>query len=281
MLNSSLKAGIRLLTAGLLLFCLPAVCHGVDEEGCYRCHGLEGFFAQEGGEARQLGVSASFFESSVHSLLNCRECHSDISSIPHQNASKQISCGQICHQRDQKGNPYSHESLFWNYTTSVHGETKAEKISCMVCHPASSLKETARRDLVAEVRQCAACHTESGHVRTYFRDVHYLALSRGNRRAPSCPDCHTAHRILAPDNGESSVHPGQLADTCTSGAIPPGLAGRCHDGASEKTLRGAGMNPLVLPDWNPGLAGWSFSVLYWMLLLGLVLRAFVGLLRGR
>jgi hypothetical protein len=280
-LSSKLKARLRFLTAGLLLSLIPTLCHAADEEECYRCHGLQGFFAQEGGEARQLGVSASSFESSVHSLLNCRECHTDISAIPHRDALKEISCGQACHQRDQTGNPYSHESLFWSYTTSVHGEARAEKISCMVCHPASSLKDTTRRDLVGEVRQCAACHTAADHVRTYFQDLHYLALSRGNRRAPSCPDCHTAHRILPPGNEESSINPGQLAGTCSSGAIPSGQAGRCHDAVSGETLRGAGMNPLVLPGWNLGPTGLSFSVLYWVLLSGLVLRAFVGLLRGR
>jgi len=281
MWNSGPKPVAALLAAVLLLAWPLRSGFGADDEECYRCHGLEGFVSRNGDVVRQLAVSPDFFESSVHGLLNCRECHSDVAAIPHQDASKAVSCGQTCHQIDQSGNAHSHESLFWTYATSVHGETREERISCTVCHPSSSLAEASRRNLVHEVRQCAACHTGTTHVRTYFRDVHYLALSGGNRRAPSCPDCHTAHRILPPDNGESSIHPSRIAETCGSGAIPSGRAGRCHDGAGKDSFTGAGMNPLVLPGKSPNAAGWFFSFFYWTLLLALVLRTSIGLLKGR
>lgn len=269
------------LAAGLLLALAPRAGFGADDEECYRCHGLDGFFTRIGDEVRQVAVSPDFFESSTHSLLNCRECHADIAAIPHQDTTSAVSCGQTCHQRDQAGNAYSHESLFWAYTTSVHGETREEKISCVVCHPYSSLAEGGRRNLDAEVKQCASCHTEQEHVRTYFLDIHYLALSQGNRRAPSCPDCHTAHRVLSPEKAESSINPSQLAETCSSGALPSGNAGRCHDGAGKETLAGAGMSPLVLPGRNLGTTGWLFSLVSWAMLLGLALRAVIGLVRGR
>jgi hypothetical protein len=270
-----------LLAAALLLVLTPRAGFGADDEECYRCHGLNGFFARSGDEVRQVAISPDFFESSTHSLLNCRECHADIAAIPHQDTTGAVSCGQTCHQRDQAGNAYSHESLFWSYTTSVHGETREGKISCVVCHPFSSLAKGGRRNLDNEVAQCASCHTEQEHVRTYFLDVHYLALSQGNRRAPSCPDCHTAHSVLSPENTESSIHPSQLAGTCSSGALPSGKAGRCHDDAGQDVLAGAGMSPLVLPGRSPGAAGWFLSFISWTMLLGLAVRAGIGLARGR
>lgn len=270
-----------LLAVLILPACFSGTAFGADDEECYRCHGLDGFFARSGESVRQVAVAKDFFESSVHSLLNCRECHADIAAIPHQETSAAVSCGQACHQFDQSGNIYSHESLFWAYTTSVHGETLEEKISCMVCHPYSSLAEASGRDLDLEVAQCASCHTEAEHVRNYFLDVHFLSLSRGNRRAPSCPDCHTAHRILPLDNSESSIHPSRLASTCTSGAIPSARAGRCHDGAGEDSFDGAGMSPLLLPGKSPGAVGWFFSITCWTMLFGLALRAAIGFLKGR
>jgi len=269
--------------AALLLASLVLPCAGraADEEECLRCHGLAGLASREGDEVNSLAVEGRFFEASVHSLLNCRECHSDIEAIPHPDASMEISCGQPCHQRDQAGNPYSHESLFWDYTTSVHGQAGDGGIACVTCHPASSLGELARRNLVLEVDQCASCHRRSPHVRTFFGSLHHAALARGDRRAPSCPDCHTSHRILPAEDPESSVHRDRLAGTCGGGALEGGSAGRCHGELSEEAVRGAGMNPLPLPRSGGGGGGWFFTALYWGLLGGLALRALYGAARGR
>jgi hypothetical protein len=268
------------LLLGVLLLALPLSSPAADEEECYRCHGLKGFAALRGGEVKNLAVSPEFFESSIHSLVNCRECHSDIAALPHPGASMEISCGQVCHQQNSTGEQYSHEKLFWEFTTSVHGETKGRKITCMVCHPADSLADLTRRDLLLEVRQCAACHRDTSHVRNFFRGFHYRSLTRGNRRAPSCPDCHTAHRVLPDDDDESSTHRDRLAATCGSGALKS-AGGRCHGDLSGKTVQGAGMTSLVLPGETFGTTGWIFSLLYWGLLALLLLRAIVGAVRGR
>jgi hypothetical protein len=268
-----LAAGILLLSAS------PAV--ALDEEECYRCHSLPGFTVRTGDNLANLTIDAQFFESSVHALLNCRECHSDIAAIPHSGGTREVSCGQICHQQNLSGEFFSHEALFWEYATSVHGELPDSKITCMVCHPAESLAKTERRDLLGEARQCASCHRNNGHVRDYFNSLHYLALTLGNRRAPSCPDCHRTHRILAPDSPDSSVHGEALAGTCGSGAASPSSAGRCHGTLSPKSVTGARMGSLPLPGQSAGAIGWAFTGGYWALLLALAGRALLGLVRRR
>lgn len=272
--------------AALLALAVPAAvtplpAGAADEEECYRCHGLPGFASLRDGDVKDLSLVPEYFEKSVHSLLNCRECHSDIAAIPHPDADGDVSCGQACHQRNASGDLYSHESLFWEYTTSVHGETTRREITCMTCHPSDSFAELSRRDLPAEVRQCAACHRESPHVQGYFRGIHYRALSRGNRRAPSCPDCHTSHRILPVAGEESPVSGTRLARTCGGGAIEGSPGGRCHGDVTEKAVRGADMVPLSLPAEESGPAGWFFSMIYWGLLAGLVARAASGAVRRR
>lgn len=271
---------LLVLTAGSLLFSAdPAV--ALDEEECYRCHGLTGFTVRDGDNLAELTIAPKFFESSVHALLNCRDCHSDIAAIPHGGGTREVSCGQLCHQQDITGEFFSHEALFWEYTTSVHGELPDGKITCMVCHPAESLAETGRRDLLLEVRQCASCHRSNGHVRNYFNDLHYLALTLGNRRAPSCPDCHRAHRILGPDSPDSSVRGEALAGTCGSGAMPSSSSGRCHGDLSPKSVTGANMGALPLPGQSAGGLFWAFTGGYWALLLALAGRAILGLARRR
>jgi hypothetical protein len=277
----SSRRGVLLLVlaAGSLLFrTAPAL--ALDEEECYRCHGLAGFTLRAGDDIVELTIDSRFFESSLHSLLNCRECHSDIAAIPHGTDTRAVSCGQICHQQDLSGEFFSHEALFWEYTTSVHGELPDGKISCMACHPAESLAETARRDLLLEVQQCASCHRSSTHVWGYYNSLHYQALALGNRRAPSCPDCHRAHRILGPDSPDSSIHREALAGTCGAGAIPSRPGGRCHGELSPKSVTGAAM-ALSPPGRFAGGLGWAFSGGYWALLLALAGRALLGLVRRR
>jgi hypothetical protein len=279
--NSVCRSSVASLVWATLLFGLPGLVPAADEEECYRCHGLEGFAVLKDGTAKALALSPEYFESSVHSLLNCRECHSDIAALPHPGASVEISCGQACHQRDRAGDLYSHESLFWEFTKSLHGESSGRKITCMTCHPADSFAELVRRDLELEVRQCASCHGDSGHVQEYFRGFHYRSMTQGDRRSPSCPDCHSAHRVLPLDSAESAVGRERLAVTCGTGAVGSSPAGRCHGDLSEETVQGADMTPLVLPGEKLGPMGWAFSLLYWGLLAGLAARAATGLKRRR
>jgi hypothetical protein len=272
-----------LLAAALAFSFVPAASAG-DEEGCLGCHGLEGFASRPGGgRVRPLAISAERFSASVHGPLGCRDCHADISSIPHPEAAADVNCGQPCHVgAGKEGKEYSHEALYWEYTASVHGSQKTRKVACLVCHPAPAVAADPdqRRDKMQEVRQCAACHRESPKVLAWFDDVHFLALARGNRLAPSCPDCHTDHRVWPPAAKESSVNARRLADTCGKGAIPGGTRG-CHAGAGEGAVRGAGMNLLPLGRHDrparPGLA----TLLFGLMLAGLAARAGLGFLRRR
>ncbi len=266
-----------------MVLCLaPAgLARAADEEECLRCHGLSGLTTLGENGANPHFIDSRYFESSVHSLLNCRECHSDIAAIPHPDAAPEISCGQPCHQRDQEGNPYSHESLFWTYTASVHGQAESGGIGCVTCHPAGSLGELSRRDLLLEADQCASCHRRDPHVKSFFGSLHYRALAGGSRRAPSCPDCHTSHGILPADNPEATIHPERLAATCGAGALGGGAAGRCHGELTGEVVQGAAMNPLPLAGSRTGTAAWLFTALYWGLLGGLAFRVLYGVLRGR
>ena len=107
-----------------------------------------------------------------------------------------------------------------------------------------------------------------------------LALALGNRRAPSCPDCHRAHRILGPDSPDSSVHGEALAGTCGSGAISSRPGGRCHGELSPKSVAGAAMAFSPRGKFAGGV-GWIFSVGYWALLLALAVRVVFGLARKK
>lgn len=280
----AVRTGLGAAALALALLATPPSAHGVDEEGCLECHGLQGLAVRAGAGARPLGVSPEGYDRSAHGDLGCRECHADIASIPHA-ATQAVGCGQPCHGTSLGGKAYSHEGLYWEYTASSHGGTAGRKVGCLLCHPTPERRESAERDKPGEARRCAACHRGSEKVRAWFRDRHFLALAAGDSRAPSCPDCHGIHGVRPAAVAESTVNPARLADTCGSGALAGSRGGRrresCHGGLVPSAVAAASMNVLPRGASPRGRLAAAFMLLAGGLLCGLVARAGVGLLRGR
>jgi len=251
-----------------------------DEEGCLDCHGLPGFAVRDTGGARALGIDSGRLDASAHGEIGCRECHADIASIPHGDH-RDVGCGQPCHGQGIGGRELSHEGLYWEYTASVHGAARSKKIGCLVCHPAPERGEATERDKIEEARQCAACHEGSPMVAAWFSDRHFLALAGGNRRAPSCPDCHSAHRVRPAAEPESTVNRKHLAATCSNGALGSGRKGACHGALGESGVAGASMNPLPRGRTGKSPLSLVLTLLAGALAAGLVVRAGIGLARGR
>ena len=259
---------------------LPRLAAAGDEEGCLDCHGLAGFAVRDAGKVRALGIAAGRFDASAHGDVGCRECHADIASIPH-GEHRDVGCGQPCHGQSTGGREYSHEGLYWEYTASAHGSARSRKIGCLVCHPSPERRETAERDKLEEARQCASCHRGSPMVAAWFSDRHFLALAGGNRRAPSCPDCHSAHRVRPASAPESTVNRKHLAETCSNGALGTGRKGACHGALGESGVAGASMNPLPRGRTGKDPLALVLTLLAGALAAGLVVRAGIGLARGR
>lgn len=265
---------------GAVVFAVPLPALAVDEEGCLLCHGLPGLAVRDAGKVRMLGVSRNGEDSSAHVDLGCRECHVDIASIPH-GEHRDVGCGQPCHGQSKGGREYSHEGLYWEYAASVHGSVKSDKIGCLVCHPAPQRRETTERDKIGEARRCASCHRGSPKVLAWFSETHFLALAGGNQRAPSCPDCHSSHRVRPAAAAESLVNRKRLAETCSNGALGTERRGACHGALGEAAVAAATMNPLPRGRARSSPLTLAFTLLAGSLLAGLCVRAGVGLVRGR
>jgi len=273
----------RLLGAGacaVVMLAGPGLAAAGDEEGCLDCHGRAGFAVREGGKARALGIDTGWFDAAMHGGLGCRDCHADVASIPHGER-RDVGCGQSCHGRSSDGREFSHEGLYWEYTASAHGSAQSRKIGCLVCHPSPARRENPERDKIEESRQCAACHRDSPKVMAWFSDRHFLALAGGNRRAPSCPDCHSAHRVRPASSPESTVNRRRLAETCANGARGGERKGACHGALGESGVAGASMNPLPRGRTGKDPLGLVLSLLAGALAVGLVVRAGVGLAREK
>lgn len=211
----------------------PASAQQPDPGGCAKCHGL----------TPAPGATGTPFETlprSAHSTLACTDCHQSISITqaaqdavrPHGDSVTRVNCGE-CHEEEAR-------------VYAKHGRLEVDEDQdlprCWSCHGTHDiLPSTSRHSRVHPTNlpgTCRSCHTDIDLVKKHFilraepiklheKSVHGRATKKGLYLAAACDDCHsaadangrrTAHRILSPDNPESTIHRLNIPDTC----------GKCH-----------------------------------------------------
>ncbi len=130
----------------------------------------------------------------------CLSCHSNL------NLSIKLSGGEIL--------PLYVDAQ--HYTTSVHGQ---QQQACTTCHanitsyPHPALTATTVRDLTVQLNaSCTTCHAKEAQLQQ--DSIHAQVMAAGNRNAPVCTDCHTAHATQKPDSPRTLIP--QTCDKCHS-----------------------------------------------------------------
>ena len=155
--------------------------------GCHDCHGGDPD-SLEGAMALSRGFKGA--PEGENSVRLCGGCHSDADRMPDPTVGTD--------QRDQ-------------YLSGPHGSSGGKnRPTCVTCHKnhgISRITDPHSPVFATRIAQlCLDCHdrenpdTGSGS-RQYLDDVHGRALARGtNPRAPTCTDCHGAHRAAVPES---------------------------------------------------------------------------------
>jgi len=190
---------------------LPSAALGIPSSRCAQCHGDE----------------ATAFAKSVHSPLDCQDCHAGIAAIPHATNLPAVDCTSC------------HDAVAAAYTQ--HGGAKESPESyfpaCWNCHgthdivPGSSPRSRVAPANLA--RTCGGCHEDPSIVAKYdipmmepivvfSRSVHARTPPGESRPVATCVDCHSAtgtgHRILPPIDPRSTIYHFNIHRTC----------GKCH-----------------------------------------------------
>ncbi|MCF6364761.1 MAG: cytochrome b/b6 domain-containing protein [Bacteroidales bacterium] len=210
---------------------------------CGECHDDDSFSEKHHSSVKH---PAKLYSTSVHAKLvemgrmdaaGCTSCHgvhniknriqpgSTISSI---GVSK--SCGK-CHEEIQK--EYE-QSIHWMSVKKGVGESP----TCNDCHSEHCIKEINNLHKKEEIKKlqeqtCLECHQnlllserfgiDEESAANYQDSYHGLATMRGDDDAAMCIDCHGVHKILPKYHEESTIHEGNVVETCR----------KCHEGASD------------------------------------------------
>ncbi|NPA68153.1 MAG: DUF4405 domain-containing protein [Chlorobi bacterium] len=174
---------------------------------CYVCHNKE---AEEHKESIH-GVS---LEKGIDDAAKCWDCHgshailkvsSDSSSANPENLVK--TCGK-CHDNSDFAEKHllSVKNPCRLYSSSVHNKLlkagNKNAPSCINCHGVHNIKNRLQENSsISSFRvshTCAKCHKKEAY--EYERSIHYIAVKKGIREAPTCNDCHSEHAVMPVDS---------------------------------------------------------------------------------
>ena len=179
------------------------------------------------------------FAKSVHSSLDCIDCHEGIKEMVHDKKVPQPNCTG-CHEQAGK-----------DYATSIHGMSNKMGASgaaqCWDCHGKHEILPVKSTDSPVYKMNlpatCAKCHSNTNLTKEYqiefpeaasqyMDSIHGRALLKmGLIVAPSCNDCHGAHKIKRNVDRDSTISHANVAKTC----------GKCHvkvEDTYDKSIHG-------------------------------------------
>lgn len=168
-------------------------------------------------------VSAHDFSTSVHSVIGCVACHSDLTDLDAHMEGEQmpgpVDCAR-CHKQEAA-----------DYAHSVHNFDHPNiNLSCKSCHTDIHTVTPWEDDKQKANAICARCHDAATD--EYHASVHGQAVAAGNMDSAACIDCHSMHKI----ESISEMDPKELGfmkvETCAS----------CHEDPAITEANG------LLPD---------------------------------
>jgi cytochrome b subunit of formate dehydrogenase len=189
---------LRLLAFLSIFISAPAFSQ--SSEICLACHGNRALTVQREGKPVSLYVDSESMKGSIHASLSCTVCHSGLNpaSLPHAKDMKPVRC-QNCHADS-------------GVEKSVHGPIA----QCKTCHGTHQV--LASKDSKSQTNRinisgvCAQCHP--GENKQFADSSHGMALNQGDKKAPSCIDCHGAHKIGHIADKESPLFKTKEAKVC-------------------------------------------------------------------
>ncbi len=224
---------VRIVVALSVVILSGAAARAGDDEttitsaDCTECHDT----------AKGEPTRAEQLAGSVHSSLECLDCHQHRNEVPHPDQGDFKVGSSPCRQ--------CHDDVAHDYT--VHGNLKVgaspDMPVCASCHGSHHILAPSNPDSTVNARNlkttCGHCHRKIDLIRKFDLTQNLLKIYEGSvhgtpgsdgRAAAVCTDCHAtdrdSHRLLSPRFADSTINHFNIPSTC----------GRCH-GKVEKDYK--------------------------------------------
>ncbi|MFP4544694.1 MAG: cytochrome c3 family protein [Candidatus Kapaibacterium sp.] len=155
---------------------------------CLDCHNDPDITMERNGRTVSLEVKKYELARSVHSSLQCVDCHYgfDPYDIPHKENIEPINC-KGCH-----GSPQESHRFHPQITNQATGVGGSPDVNCKGCHGTHEIKDPndpkVGMNFYNSVDFCGKCHSDIKM--EHMQSVHYTEVQHDNPNAPTCMFCH-------------------------------------------------------------------------------------------
>ena len=219
----------------------------LSNDDCLACHNDPSLTKDENGKQISLGLDTEKFKASIHSMLSCTDCHTDVKSAPHETTPAKPACA-TCHADQQAA-----------YDHGIHAKAAAggnnQVAKCQDCHgnvheilPSSDPKSKVAHTNIPET--CGSCHQKqlvmasggisSAPFNSYEQSVHGKAVAGGSSRAAVCTDCHGEHDILSAGDPKSPINKFNIPITCA----------KCHADVKQQYMQSIHGQAIARGNWQ-------------------------------
>lgn len=216
-----------------------------ENEYCLSCHKKDIYMEFLNGKKLSAKININDLNNSVHSDLQCSDCHFGFSSEHHRKGifknhrNLSIVNAETCRR--------CHFDKYSLYQDSMHYKLLSkgdERVPlCTNCHGYHNIQKLGK-ERVKIAKKCGECHREVYEV--YTKSVHgYALFDEHNVDVPNCIDCHTAHKIEYPLTTNFKLH-------------IPELCGKCH--ADKKIMSKYGLSTEVVSTYLTDFHGKRLSI---------------------
>ncbi|MFA3782391.1 cytochrome c3 family protein [Melioribacteraceae bacterium 4301-Me] len=197
---------------------------------CSQCH-------QDGAKATKLIAKGNEhiiknYTESIHGkgllqsgllvTATCIDCHTSHRELPPSDPRSTVNPNNIASTCAK-----CHLGVYEDFKKSIHSPTvtKTDKKLpvCNTCHESHTIIRTDQSLFRQKIiNQCGKCHEDVS--KTYFDTFHGKVSKLGEAKAAKCSDCHGSHKILPPDNPNSTLSRANIVQTCK----------KCHPNSNRK-----------------------------------------------
>lgn len=200
--------GIGRLLLLIILFSTGDVLAFEDDEGCLLCHKYPKMGRiTDDGVRRSYYVMPHIFSKTVHRNVPCRDCHTYIKKLPHEEVIEGVTCNSECHsvKNPATGKNFSHKTIYDSYKKSTHGREKlaeggeADKPYCITCHTNPLYNPEEEEPPKHIVDRCVLCHEKREFVVAWYNHTsrRIREVKRSSQEIVAlCSSCHGDERLI-------------------------------------------------------------------------------------